>query len=201
MKYLLSAINYRKITRYIVAIFIINGTLLGQIIPPTGVLSVEEAMEQYQAKNDSIDYSILNVHAGVGLYTGSRIGFNMRFSPKISLNIEYGISTHLFLGHLGGPLTVINTGLNYHYRINSGPVLGIIISYGIWNKPDQFSIVLFPSIGYRLYNHKKSVYSLQFNAGYSILIYIDKSGPFDNSGTYIFPNLEIILGIQFNRRK
>ncbi len=154
------------------------------------------ADDDWEIVNDSTNFSKFNIHAGVGVLNGTRLGFNYRFNRKISINMDFGFSTHLLLGVLGGPIIVYNTDLNYNFKNMSSPIMNISLAYGKWNKPKNYSLVLSPNIGYVFYNPTNSIYSLQLRIGCGILFNIDNQGPFYNNSTYLLPNFDIILGIQ-----
>lgn len=101
---------------------------------------------------DSTEYSKFNIHAGVGVLNGTRLGVNYRFNRNFSINIDYGVSTHIFYGYFhgifGGPTIVYNTDLNYHFKNMSSPIINISVAYSKWNKPKNYSFVLSPNIGY-----------------------------------------------------
>lgn len=151
--------------------------------------------DTHKLPNDSNKYSKFNIHAGVGILNGTRLGINYRFNRNISINIDYGISTFIFFGIISG--FTINSDLNYHFNNNSGPLLCPSIT--IYKSSGVEPSYLVPSfnVGYLFYNPAKSINSLQFRVGCGIFFNIDNQGSLDNSRTYLLPNFDIILGFQF----
>lgn len=141
--------------------------------------------------NDSTNFSKFNIHAGVGVISGLRLGMNYRFSEKVSVNFDYGISSLVIVAPMAGTIKIINTDINYHFSKGKGPLLST--SFSAWFIPEPYIDFMFitinPNFGYVFYNPQKSPYSIQLKTGLGISYYSKK--------IYYIPNIDIVLSLQF----
>lgn len=144
----------------------------------------------YIPKSDST-YSKFNIHTGLGLFNGLRLGFDYHISEYISISGDYGLSPLFFWD---GGYQVINTSLNYHVSEE----LPYILSTSFTKKNSRafndtrVDYYIFQNFGWLFkLNHNQS---LQLRTGPGIIISYE-NGKYRN--WVVRPNLDIILNIHF----
>lgn len=141
--------------------------------------------------SDSTNYSRFNMHCGVGVLNGTRLGINYRFNKHISINVDYGVSTYIFFGAYA---SVLNTDLNYHFSNNSLVSSSITLwKWGVNYRP-EYAYIPSLNVGYLFYNPAKSINSLQLRVGLGLYYHKNK---FEEIRYAVIPNLDIIVGFQF----